>query len=61
MTGNQRTEIKMENIEITEEILPSSILKDTFTVGDTSTVEDTCTVHIKKEDVKGEISFIVFV
>lgn len=61
MTGNQRTEIKMENIEITEEILPSSILKDTFTVGDTSTVEDTCTVHIKKEDVKVEISFIAFV
>ena len=57
MTGNQRTEIKMENIEITEEILPSTIVEDTFTVGnistvgDISTVEDTCTVYIKEEDV----------
>ena len=57
MTGNPRTEIKMENIEITEEILPSTIVEDTFTVGnistvgDISTVEDTCTVYIKEEDV----------
>ena len=34
----------MDNIEITEEILPSSIVEDTFTVRDTSTVEVTCTV-----------------
>ena len=35
----------MDNIEITEEILPSSIVEDTFTVGDISTVEDTFTVR----------------
>ena len=45
LTGNQRTEIKMENIEITEEILPSTILEDTFTVGDIFTIEDSCTVE----------------
>ena len=44
LTGNQRTEIKMDNIEIKEEILPSSIVEVTFTVRDTSTVEVTCTV-----------------
>ena len=51
MTGNQRTEIKMENIEITEEILPSSLVEDTSTVeetctvGDISTVDNTCIVE----------------
>ena len=48
MTENMKDEIKMENIEIKEEIheemLPSS------------TVEDTCTVYIKEEDVKVEIA-----
>ena len=46
MAENLEDKIKMENIEIKEEIqediLPSS------------TVEDTCTVNIKEEDVKNE-------
>ena len=48
MAGNLKDEIKMENIEIKEKIqeniLPSS------------TLEETCTVYIKEEDVKVEIS-----
>ena len=53
LTGNQRTEIKMENIEITEEILPSTIVEDTCTVGDISTVEDTCTQRRIQDFVQG--------
>jgi len=46
MAGNSKEELKMENIEIKEEIqeniLPSS------------TVEDTCTVYVKEEVIKME-------
>ena len=46
MAGNSKEELKMENIEIKEEIqeniLPSS------------TVEDTCTVYVKEEAIKME-------
>ena len=46
MAGNLKEEIKMENIEIKEEIqeiiLPSP------------TVEDTCAVYIKEEEIKME-------
>ena len=48
MAGNLKDEIKMENIEIKEKIqeniLPSS------------TLEETCTVYIKEEDIKVEIT-----
>ena len=64
MARNLMEEIKMENIEIKEEIqeeiLPSSTVEDLCTVykreeiPPSSTVEDLCTVYIKEEDVKNE-------
>ena len=59
MARNLMEEIKMENIEIKEEIqeeiLPSSTVEDLCTVykreeiPPSSTVEDLCTVYIKEE------------
>ena len=46
MAENVKDEIKMENIEIKEEIQEE--------IPPSSTVEDLCTVYIKEEDVKNE-------
>ena len=46
MARNLKEEIKMENIEIKEEIQEDILLS--------STVQNTCTVNIKEEDVKKE-------
>ena len=46
MAENVKDEIKMENIEIKEEIQEE--------IPPSSTVEDLCTVFIKEEDVKNE-------
>ena len=49
MASNWKKEIKMENIDIKEEIQKAII--------PTSIVKDTCTVYIKEEDVKKEGKF----
>ena len=49
MAAISKEEIKMENIEIKEEI-QEEILSS-------STVEDTCAVYVKEEDVKNKGKF----
>ena len=43
-----KEELEMKNIKIKEEILEEML--------PSSTVEDICTVYIKEEDIKGEIT-----
>ena len=46
MAGNLKEEIKIENVDIKEEIQEEILLS--------STVENTCNVCMKEEDVKNE-------